>query len=113
MAMIPVRVGYEVSRAFASTRPVNHFLCNAINGLNILTINAIRRYAERRSTSLDVARRYFCHLGVFVVEVIFADVNDGKFPDGSHVHGLVQKTLTKSAVTKETHGNASVAKPLR
>src|SRR5207249_2899955 len=45
--------------------------------------------------------------------IVFANVDDGKFPDRGHVHRLVEHTLSESAVTEETNGNASVAKALR
>ena len=50
----------------------------------------------------DIAGERFGVVGVFVVEIVFADVDHGQLPQRGHVHDFVQQPLAQRAVAEET-----------
>src|SRR5579864_7442584 len=50
-----------------------------------------------------LARRGLRKVGVFIIEVILADVDHRQLPQRSHVHSLVEHSLAKRPIAEETN----------
>src|SRR5258708_16208398 len=50
-----------------------------------------------------LARRRLRKVGVFIIEVILADVDHRQLPQRSHIHGLVEHSLAKRPIAEETN----------
>src|SRR6185369_6782834 len=89
----PVRAAQKELRSAACSRAVDQLLRRVVNSLYILAVDTDSRNAEAFGTREDVSRDGFGVVGVFVVEIVFANVDDGQLPQGSHVHDFVEKAL--------------------
>jgi nicotinamidase-related amidase len=52
-------------------------------------------------------------VGVFVVEIVFADVNHRQFPEVGQIHHLVQRSVAKRTLAKEAWRDPAVPQPFR
>src|SRR5260370_20522505 len=50
-----------------------------------------------------LARRRLRKVGVFIIEVILADIDHRQLPQRSHIHGLVEHSLAKRPIAEETN----------
>ncbi len=50
---------------------------------------------------------------VLVVQIVFADVDDGQLPELRQVHDFVERSLAQRAFTEKADSDAAVAQPLR
>src|SRR5882762_3919405 len=80
MSAIPVRVAQEKCRTFSRTRLVHEAACRCVHGPHVLPIHALPGNSECRGPRQNFARRRFGEMRVFVVHIVFTDVNDRQIP---------------------------------
>src|SRR5205807_7917761 len=94
-------------------RAINQTLRNTVHYADILTIHAGRLHTECLSAHEDVTCGRFRVVRVFGVEIVFADVDDGKLVKLGEVHHFIQDTLTESPFSEETDRYLAGAQTLR
>ena len=63
---------------------------------------------ESGGASLDVAGGGFEIVGVFVVKIVFANVNHRQLPELRQIHHLVERTLAERALSEEADRDPTV-----
>src|SRR2546422_4792563 len=101
----PVSIAQQKRRAGAGTGPVDDRLRCLVNRAHVLSIHTDSMQTKSGSAHQHIACGCFRIVCVFVVEVVFAHVDDGEFPKRRHVHHFVQQALSQRAVAEETHRN--------
>src|SRR5437870_2453208 len=98
--MVPhesIRLAHQECGTRPGSRALHDRLRRVVDGANVLPIDALGRYAEGGRACQHVARDRFRIVCVFVVEVVFANVDDRELPERSHVHHFVQQALSERA----------------
>src|SRR5439155_8270322 len=99
----PIRIAQQKRRAGAGPSPVHDRLRCLVNCAHVLSLHTEGVQTKSRSTRQHIACSGFRIVCVFVIEVVFADVDDGEFPERRHIHDFIQQALSKRAVAEETH----------
>src|SRR5687768_9892588 len=73
-----------------------------MNGPYILPIDRFRVNSKAGGPRGYLTCGGFTIMSVFVVLIVFADVDDRQLPQRSHVHGFVEQSLTQRAVAEKT-----------
>src|SRR2546422_8899052 len=103
MARIAVGVAQQETRAFPSPRVVHKILGGRIHGAHILSIHTCdMKNTESRGAGQDVTSRSLQIMRVFVVEIVFTDVDHRQFPELSEVHNLIEDALAEGPLSKKT-----------
>src|SRR5579862_3984290 len=89
MAAVAVCISLQECRTFAGAGAPDQPLGNAIHGANILPINGGCFYPESCCASENRSGGGFAEVRVLVVEIVFANVDHGKFPELRQVHDFV------------------------
>src|SRR5690242_14415312 len=89
MAAVAIGVADQKRRAVTSPGALDQVGSQAVNGAHVLPIHALGVNAESGGAAHDFARRSLGIMGVFVVQVVFADVDDGQLPELRQVHHFV------------------------
>src|SRR5579859_6285870 len=98
-----VGVAEKEGRPLALPRSFHHCARRIVNGTRVLAVYLFGEDTKGPSSSGQTARRGFREVGVFVVEVVLADVDHRKLPQRCHVHHFVEQALAKGAIPKETY----------
>src|SRR5262249_22444884 len=80
---------------------------------NILSVHNSRLNSKSRCAAQNRARSGLRVMGVFVVEVVLADVDHRQFPKLSEVHDFVERPLAKGAYSEETDRDTPISQTLR
>ena len=107
-----VRAAQEELRTFAAASPADNLLGYAVDGPDVLAINAFRMNSEGGRARCDIAGDRLRIVRVFVIEVVFANVDDRQLPKRRHVHHFIEQSLAESAVPEETDRHLSRGQPL-
>src|SRR5579863_9943763 len=84
-------------------------LSRVIDGANILSIDRPGLEAESGGPGDNISSGGFGEVSVFVVLVVFTNVDDGKLPEGGHIHQFVENALAEGAITEEADGHLIAA----
>ena len=109
MAVEAVRMADKKGGAFSFPRPLHQAPRGSINQLYILAVDRFRRNAEGFRPRLDLARSCFAIVGVFVVKIIFAQIDHGQLPQRGRVHAFVQEALPKGALAEKADSDLIAA----
>ena len=112
MAAIAIGVAQHECRTCAGPRAFDKPRSQGVHGADVLPIHAFRRQAESRRSCQDVAGSRLRVVGIFVVHIVFAGVDDRQLPELGHVHGFVEHALAQRALAKEADANPAVAELL-
>src|SRR5262249_14234528 len=105
----PVGAAEQELRTAAGARFVDQLFRGVIDRLHVLSIDSDSRNSKAFGASQYVSRDGFGVVGVFVVEIIFTDVNHGQIPQCGHVHDFVKKPLSQCAISEEADSDSAVA----
>src|SRR5262245_18137626 len=75
-----VRIAHQKRRSRAPARLIDDALCCVVDGADILAVDRFCGNAERCSAGHHVACSSFRVMRVFVVQIVFADVDDRQLP---------------------------------
>src|ERR1051326_3701509 len=109
MAVKAVSVAEHESWPFASARALHQPLRRFIHSANVLTIHDFAWDTKGGGSLGQIASSRLGVMGIFVVHVVFTDVNDRELPQRGHIHDLVEDTLTQRAIAKEADGHLVAA----
>src|SRR5919197_1290295 len=84
-----------------------------VHGAHVLPVDLARLDSERSRPREDVAGRRLEVMGVLVVLVVLADVDDRELPERRHVHDLVDEALPECALAEEPARDLVRAEPVR
>ena len=96
----------EKGRTVTPPRALDERSHRGVDGAYVLAVDARGAQPERRRPRQDVARRCLCVVGVLVVQVVLAHVDDRQLPQLREVHRFVQDALAEGAFAKETGDHA-------
>ena len=68
-------------------------------------------YAPARSATFGIELEYSKGVGLCIA-IVLADEDDRQLPDGCHVHALVHRTDTCSALAEERHSDLACLRTL-
>src|ERR1700733_11056575 len=105
MPVIPVGVAQEKRGAVSRARPLNHAARRLVHRANILPVHAFTRNPKSRRPRQNLTRRGLRKMRIFVVHIIFANVNYRKIPETREVHHFVEQPLSKRTFSEEAHGH--------
>src|SRR5260221_4140577 len=105
MAAIPVRIAQQKCRPFPRTHPIHEAACDRVHAPDILPIHTLRGNSECPRSRQNIARRRFRKMRVFVVHIIFANVDERKIPESRQIHYFVQEALAKRPFAEKTDGD--------
>ena len=80
-------------------------LADRMNRANILAINALGGNSKRSGPRQNFARGRLRKMRVFVVHIIFANVNHRQIPQSRKIHHFVEQPLAECAFSEETNGH--------
>ena len=100
-----VRLANEECGTCALAHVVHEFPGDPVDGPHVLAIDAFGMKSERSASGQHVARYRLRIVGVFVIEIIFANVDHRKLPQRRHIHDFVEEPLSKRAIAEEAHRN--------
>src|SRR5271157_3465318 len=109
MAAVAVCVGLEKSGAVAGASPRHQSCRDFVHRAHILPINHGVFETESGGAAENGSGCRLREMRVFVVEIVFADVDDGQLPELREVHHFVKRALAERAFAEKTDGDASVA----
>jgi len=104
MSTIAIGVAQQKRRAFAAPRPLDQADHRLIDRTHILPVHLDGVNVERARPRQNLARGGLGKVGVFVVKIVLAHVNDRQLPERGHIHHFIQHTLSQRAFAKE-HGD--------
>src|SRR5215469_4569350 len=93
MTVEPVCVADEECRTRATPDAVHNLFRCSVNLPHVLAVDGFAGNAEACSAGHHVARESFRIVRVFVVHVVYANVDDRQLPQRRNVHDFVQQTL--------------------
>src|SRR5208282_1693398 len=102
MAVIAIGIAEQKPRSVAAPGTLHQKLRKFVDGAHILPIHGSCFDVKCRSPRQDFSRCRFGIVRVFVVEIVFADVDDGQLEKLSQVHYLVEHALPQRAFSEET-----------
>src|SRR5579864_2407795 len=109
MPAVTVGIRLQERRTFTTTRSLHQSYRHFIHRTHVLTIHSCgfdpesRRAAENRSCrGLGVVR-------VFVIEIVFANINNRQLPELRQIHHFVQRSLAQRAFSEEAHRHAAIS----
>src|SRR5438552_19157249 len=113
MAVESVRIALQERGAGALTDLIDDLFCSGVNFSDVLPIHYLALDAETSSSRDHVTGKRFGVVRIFVVEVVFANVDHRKLPKSCHVHDFVEQALPHRSITKEANGNLVRLQSLR
>src|SRR5436190_17277117 len=103
MPVVPIRSQFEDRRLGFIVRPVNRFLSNGPDLVQIFTIRLLpidtKSFATLGEAVLDNGRAFEAR--THRVLVVLNNVNDREFEEGGHIQALVEATLIDGTITQE------------
>src|SRR5437899_5827769 len=109
---VAIRVRLEKGRPFSRARSLHEARSDLVYGAHILAVDDRSLNAECRRATKDRSRGGLGVMRVLVIEIVFANVDDGQLPELRQVHDFIERSLAERAFTEEAHCNAPVAQPL-
>src|SRR5580658_8419767 len=109
MPTVTIGIGLQKCRTLARTRPLHQPLRDFIHCPHVLAIDRGSLDAERGGAAENSSGCGLRKMGVFVVEIVLADVDHGQLPELRQVHHFIQRSLTESAFAEKADGHASVS----
>src|ERR1700685_1526766 len=106
VAAVAIGIALQECRAAAGARPVHQAGGDFVHRANILSIDPRVLDAKCRCATENRARRGFAVMCVFVVEIVFAKIDDRQLPQLRQIHHFVKRSLPQSAFAEEAHGHA-------
>src|SRR5579864_420190 len=109
---IAIGVAQQKRGPLAFPRTIHHTLGDVEHGTHVLAINRFSVNAECGGARQNVTRGGFGKMGVLVVEIIFANIDDRQSPELCQVHDFVEHTLSEGAFSEKTYGHGAVVQVL-
>src|SRR5258706_1707013 len=106
MAAVAVGIALQECRAAARAGAIHQSGCDFIHGAYILSIDSGGFDSESGGAAENRACRGLLIVGVLVVLIVFADVDDGKLPQLRQVHHFVERTLAEGAFSEKADCDA-------
>src|SRR5579863_1006086 len=106
--MTAVAIGIALQKRGASSGPGAFYQPRRdfVHRAHVLPVNASGFDAEGSGAAEDGPCRGFRVVSVFVVEIVFANVDNRQFPQLRQVHDFVKRSLSESSFTEEADGHA-------
>src|SRR5579862_2046565 len=92
MAAVAIRIRLEKRRALARASSLYEPSCDFVHRANILAIDGRRLDAEGGGAAEDRSRGRLGKMRVLVIQIVFADVDDGQLPQLRQVHDFVERS---------------------
>ena len=103
MSTIAIGVAQQKRRAFAAPRPLDQADHRLIDRTHILPVHLDGVNVERARPRQNLARGGLGKVGVFVVKIVLAHVNDRQLPERSHIHHFIEDALSQCAIAKKAN----------
>src|ERR1700722_7975732 len=113
MAAVTIGVALQKRGSAAAARAIHESRSDFIHCANILPVHSRILNTKGSCATQDCSRRRFAVMGVFVVEIVFAKIDDRQLPQLRQVHHLVKRPLPQRALAEEAHGHAVSLHSLR
>src|SRR5215831_1033353 len=109
MAMIAVGVAQQKYGSFSRTRAFHQRQGGGVDCAHVLSVDAFGMQAEGNASGQDIARRGLREMGVFVVEIVFADVDHRELPQLGEVEFLIDQALSQRSLAEKADGHPAGA----
>src|SRR5271165_572503 len=106
MATVAVGITLQECRSPARSGAFDQAVSNFVHGAYILSVNARALNTESGGTAKNGASCGFTVMRVFVVQIIFANVDDRQLPQLRQVHHFIKRSLTERAFSEKADRNA-------
>src|SRR5580700_10418532 len=113
MSVVAIRIAKHECRTISAAGAVHQTLRCAVNSANVLTIYAGGLQAESGCPRENIAGSGFHVMRVFVVEIVFANVDHRKLEQLGEVHLFIEHALAERAFSEKTYGYAAVTQSPR
>ncbi len=108
MPVESIGVAEEDGWAFPIACAFDQFLRDRVNRAHVLAVNLVRLHSEGWSAQQDIAGNGFRIVGVFVVEVVLANIDNRKLPER-----LPCSSLRRAIPARVLHRRKSRRQPVR
>src|SRR5947208_1503612 len=107
-----VRIAEHEGWSLTPAGALDHAQRRVIDCANILAIYRLGQDTKGFGPGAHLTGGSLRIVGVLVIMVVFAHVDDREFPQRRHIHHFVQHSLAKRAITKEAHRHLVAASHL-
>src|SRR5438270_7590755 len=107
-----VRIAKQEGWSLTPAGALDHAQRRVIDCANILAIYRLGQNTKGFGPGAHLTGGSLGIVGVLVIVVVFAHVDDREFPQRGHIHHFVQHALAKRAITKEAHRHLVAASHL-
>src|SRR5271170_3269598 len=112
MSAVAVSITLKECRPGSGARALHESGCDLMHGAHILSVDARGLDTESGGAAENGAGRGFGVVGVFVVQIVLANVDHGQLPQLRQVHHFVERSLAERAFSEEADSNAIRAQSL-
>src|SRR5262249_17517665 len=112
MSQETIGLADQECRTGAGADTFNYFFRCAVHGLHVLSVHIFSLHSKSCSACQHIAGNRLGVVGVFVVEIVLADINHWQLPKRCHVHDLIEQPLSERAITEKADRDLSRPKTL-